>query len=404
MKKTLFGVEILLLVILCACTTKENNEKPVMTPTATVTPTSTPMATPTTGLKPTQIPEELQEFNEYIEEMETADWMDLDIYADKETSIRNSNRLNYGYVTYDEAGQIYFVDKNNGDLYVSDYNGANKRLICQTGDKHTGFLWVNGEWLYFSTQRSAVKRVHLKTGEIEQLTEELMGQYYMKGEKLYTTRQSGEYRLCAMDLDGSNKEVIDATLNYTYIPMYSEKYMLSEIAAWWGTGMQTKSNLFEGHLMLYNGEKKILLNQRGSFPLIAGNYICFSDPGNIRNALTTKTRVWNLETKEEIVLGSYVNKNIVSDGETIYFAKVKVGWEYIDWEAGEKSPDEMRTFFYKWDGGEPELIWILDTQNTDNIFLTPKALYAMPNPKVDGKWTYQLWYYDLETGESGQIH
>ena len=116
MKKTLFGVGILLLVFLCACTTQENSENPVMTPTVTVTPTNTPVATPTTGLKPTQIPEELQEFNEYIADMETADWMDLDIYADKETSIRNSNRLNYGYVTYDEAGQIYFVDKNNGDL------------------------------------------------------------------------------------------------------------------------------------------------------------------------------------------------------------------------------------------------------------------------------------------------
>ena len=106
MKKNVIWISVLAVTLLCACSTKENNEKPIMTPTptpaVTAAPTETPLPTPTNTPVATPTPTKQQVAQTYINSLETIELTDLDCYVDLEESIRNSNLLNYGWLTYDE--------------------------------------------------------------------------------------------------------------------------------------------------------------------------------------------------------------------------------------------------------------------------------------------------------------
>ena len=282
MKKKFLYISALALALLCACTTKENNEKLIMTPTptATVAPTETPLPTPTNTPVATPTPTADVLVQRYINGLERMDISELNGFVDKEDSIRNSNLMNYGYVTYDEEGNLYYVDQNTHEICVSDYNGENKRVICQTNDKFTSMLQLSGEWLYYNTEHTAIMRVHIETGEIEQVAEEHSGPFFIKNEKIHLSWNG----LSVMDLDGKNEVVIDDTFLYSDFPTYSTEYGISHIANF--------KLRWKGYLLVFDGESTKVLKQRGIFPLLAGNYLCMSDAGNARD-LSTKFRVWN---------------------------------------------------------------------------------------------------------------
>jgi len=398
MKKIFLRISALSLVLLCACTTKENDEKPIMTPTptATVAPTQTPLPTPTNtpAATPTLTADVLAQ--RYINGLERMDISELNGFVDKEDSIRNSNLMNYGYVTYDEEGNLYYVDQNTHEICVSDYNGENKRVICQTNDKFTSMLQLSGEWMYYNTGHTAIMRVHIETGEIEQVAEEHSGPFFIKDEKIYLSWNG----LSVMDLDGKNEVVIDDTFLYSDFPTYSTEYGISYIADF--------KLRWKGYLLVFDGESTKVLKQRGIFPLLAGNYLCMSDAGNARD-LSTKFRVWNLKTNREYELGLYADQTVVSDGETIYFSRD--GYNNQSgrmWNGEELKSDKMYTFFYRWNETmtKPELFWILTEAHNGiyNIFLTPKAIYAEDSEYKADKPAYTLFYYDLETGETGQVY
>lgn len=394
MKKILLWISILAISALCACNTTEKNVpsptptlEPVVTvtPTVTPTPTSTPKATPTPSLDVLA--------QRYINGLERMDITRLNCYVDKEDSIRNSNLMNYGYLTYDEEGNLYYVDQNTNAIYVSDYNGENKRLIYENEDVF-GWLQVKDDWLYFNTSRTAIKRVNITTGEVEDLLEELSGDFIIDGDKIYTNLNG----LCASDINGQNTEVIDASLQYTYLPSYSDDYGVSNVS-----GIMSK-----GYVLVFDGETTKVLKQRGLYPLLAGNYLCMSDAGGSRN-LTTKFRVWNIKTGKEFELGLYADQTVVSDGETIYFCREGYNHQIgRTWNGEELSLSQTYNFFYRWNEKmkEPELFWIPTAAKHGiyNIFLTPKAIYAEDNVYKDGKNTYTLFYYDLETGETGVVY
>ena len=399
MKKKFLYISALLFALLCACTTKENNEKPIMTstPTATSAPTETPLPTPTNTPVATPTPTADVIAQRYINGLERMDISELNGFVDKEDSIRNSNLMNYGNVTYDEEGKLYYVDQNTHEICVSDYNGEKKRVICQTNDKFTSMLQLSGEWLYYNTEHTAIMRVNVENGEIEQVAEERSGPFVIKEEKIYLSWK----RLSVIDLDGKNEEVIDETFLYGYLPIYSTEYVISEVG---NSKLRSK-----GYILVRDGENTKLLKQRGRFPLLAGNYLCMSDASSERNALTTKFRVWNIKTNREYQLGSYADQTVVSDGETIYFSRD--GYNNQSgrmWNGEELKSDKMYTFFYRWNETmkEPELFWIPTEASNGiyNIFLTPKAIYAEDKIYIDGKSKYTLFYYDLVTGETGQIY
>ena len=60
---------------------------------------------------------------------------------------------------------------------------------------------------------------------------------------------------------------------------------------------------------------------------------------------------------------------------------------------------------YRWDGKKAEEILVIeDAKSIYHLFLTPEKLYYLPHMDMDKKTVSQLWYYDLEIGETGQIY
>ena len=128
MRKNVLWISVLAVAILSACTTKENNEKPIMTPTSTPTATAAPTETPlptsmnTPIVSPTPTEEEV--VVAYLNSFDRIDCTDIESYVNKEDSIRNSNLLNYGFLTYDSEGNIYYVNENDSKIYRSDGRGG----------------------------------------------------------------------------------------------------------------------------------------------------------------------------------------------------------------------------------------------------------------------------------------
>jgi len=139
----------------------------------------------------------------------------------------------------------------------------------------------------------------------------------------------------------------------------------------------------EGHLYSFKeatGELSYV-SANCQYPLLAGKWLSVFD-------LSTGTRqVWDLETDEKFDLKVYAQK-AVSDGKNIYYA----------WNGG-------ITVIYCWNGSEAEEIWRMENiKNLQYSYLTPEVLYLMQDVYQDGKKMYQLWYYELETGKTGQIY
>lgn len=383
MKKT---VKIVLLftvsLLLCACSTGDISKDTVNEEFSALGPMLTSVPTPTLDT----IAEE------YLAALETVDWIEFNQYVDEKASIRNSNLLNYGYLTYDEKGNIYFTDERAGGIYVSDYKGENKQLLSE--DKGT-MLQIEGEWLYYNSAVCGIDRINIATGEREHLYESKCGEFAIVDEKLFINTPDG---LVLLSISDDKKEVVlnPEEIGFTQMSsgIVSDSFLCNAYLSYSLVG--NADLLWKGYLVHFDGEKIKLINQRGVFPLVAGSYISVVD------VETDSRLICNLKTKEVIDLNAQTGQTAVSDGQSVYYKKMMYGDAYV--KEGETIPDKMKTFIFKWDGVKSELLWQIDTDNLYYMFLTPKALYCLPQINIDGKYGYHLLYYDLETGETGQIY
>lgn len=360
-KKILFCAGFLTLALLCACNAKEDKEKLLMTPTPIAEKESivTPILLPTESLTSTP------------EETEMMAWTELTCSADKKTSLRNSNLLNEGYLTYDENGNIYFVDMNIGGIFVSDGGGNDRRQLSM---KNARDLQIEGEWLYCAME-DGLKRIHIHTGEEEVLYDAPYGEGMLADGKIYLNAEEG---FIALDLEGKNKVVVRGKqpelVSYT-----------GGTGFWLGTAIDGENMTYylEGHLYGYDETtNKLSYMEKGCwYPLLAGHWLSVFD------SVEGSRYVWNLETDEEVNLDVYAQK-VVSDGTDLYYTR--------------SSAD---TFVYRWNGCEAEEIMCIEkTGRCDYIYLTPEALYILPIVNMNGKTLTQLWFYELETGQIGQIY
>jgi len=388
-KNVALWLSMLGLVLLCACTTKENNEKPIMTPTPTVTvaPTETPVATPTLSPLMEQWLERQKE-EEYIDSLETIDWTELDCYMDAEESRRNSNLLNYGWLTYDASGNIYYINQDDDDIYVCGQKGEDLRLLCENQGAQ-GWLQLSGEWLYFRADGAVVKRVHVVTGEIEQIMEEGTGSFIVEGEKIIT------HQGYVSDLNGQNGEQIPGwiELGTLYNFLSGNDFWIQSVIA------GNNQKFIKAYLFVYDENGTKVLKQHGGWPLLAGNYFSMADTEDDK-----LRHVWNLKTKEHFEINSQTDETIVSDGTTFYYKKIVKGDEEYEM-GGVIWATDLDYAIYKWsEETGAEEIWRMDSDNLYQMYLTPTALYFMPQMTQDGKYGYHLLYYILETGETGQIY
>lgn len=303
------------------------------------------------------------------------DWTELTCYADTETSLRNSNFLNYGYLTYDEEGHIYFYNTNNENsgIFMSSAKGDDlKKISDDTGL----YLQFEDGWLYYQGSENGIKRLEPASGETEWIYQEPCGEFVLVDKRIYINTEDG---LCQINLDGSGKEILDRSANIDIT-------CFTEGNGWWfGNAINdTDASWFvNGYLVAYEEESGEIsfIKEDALYPLLAGNWLSVFVSG------TESRHVWNLETGEDTDLLVYAQR-IASDGRNLYYANKKDSFVKI----------------LKWDGASSEEIWKVDCVDMDYMYLTPDALYCMPSVLVDNKQVKQLWYYDLKTGETGMIY
>ena len=307
--------------------------------------------------------------------LEVLDRTELTCYAEEETALRNSNLLNWGYLTYDGDGHIYFTDTNNGKggIYVSDRNGEN---LEQLSEENALMMQVEGDWLYFHGEDGAIKRLHLETGEMQSVYDETYGEFIFAEGKLYINAEKG---FCVTEPDGSNMEILKDSELTMACYVTGKGFWLGNVI----NGADGKW-FFNGYLLGFDEtQKKLCFIEEGAvYPLLAGNWLSVFD-------VNTQTRhIWNLETDEDIDLGAYAQR-AVSDGNNLY-CTVRNGGQYYS--------------ILKWDGTETTTLLDVEADNLEYLYLTPDALYYLPTVVADNKLVQQWWYYDLETGETGKIY
>lgn len=368
MKRWIFYVTMMMIFFLGACNVENDFEKNIIMPTESLSVTRMPT--------PTEFTLSSKNQPDIPAGAEIVDWTELACYADEKISLRNSNLLNSGYLTYDEDGRIYFVDMNIGGIFASDRDGKNRRQLSR--EKATA-LQLEGEWLYYGTEEG-IKRLHTKNGKSELVYDGIYGEFVLSGEKIYINATiNGVGGFYAMELDGSNVVLLRNQAPTLASYTTGDKF-------WLGIAYKEEDvwHYREGYLYGYDEEEnKLIYIANGRwFPLLAGNLL------STFGVLNGTRHVWNLETKEEYDLGVYA-QNVVSDGENLYY--VVKGYEFVAINC--------------WNNGETKEILRTEESNyCDYLSLTPDMLYFSPKVYETGKTVTQLWYYDLESGETGQVY
>lgn len=380
MKKSIILLFCLLIFFLCACHTNkadENESKVIQENQMGKEGSLDEKMTSVADTTPSPTPTKDEKSAAYLKSLETISWTELECYVDEETSRHNSNFLNFGYLDYDAEGNIYYINKNDGCIYFSNSQGENKRLLSDRNAAEA-MLQLEGEWLfYYNKGTKSIRRTNVVTGATEDvLVNGAYGQFVVTGNRIYTNDEG----FCSFSLDGGNREVLphteDAKLCY-----------YSQGDEFWICKSSHLSK--QGYLVKYDGEKVQILDERGAFPLLAGNYL------SIVNEKTEERHIYNLTTKQDINLKVKTEKAIVSDG--IYFY-------YSEWE---QKNSKRKVTLYRWDGTKTEEIQAIENEEINPIyhmFLTPEKLYYLTNGMKNEGAYYQLFYYDLETGETGQIY
>lgn len=304
-------------------------------------------------------------------ESAVTDWAQLSLHADEATSLQNSNLLNDGFLTWDGAGKIYFVDPSGSGIYVSGMLGEEKRLFSEETGRA---LQVADGWLYFKSDEGGIKRIQCDTGKAEVIREETCGEIYVANGMLYI---NGEEGFCRTELDGTDKVILRETspdmVSYTTAGNYWIGNAINDVDAEW---------FWKGYLLVYDEESAriSLIKEGAAYPLIAGNWLSVFD-------VNTVTRhVWDMETGEDIDLGVYAQK-AVSDGKALYYTTVK-------------SPNSL---LCKWDGKESQTLFTAETEAVTHLYLTGDTLYWLQTIIVEEQKVQEWWYYELKTGEAGKL-
>lgn len=374
MQKQMFAV-LFMLILLCGCgrqerehsnkdaanslqvlDTTEEDEKEI--PKATVTEYSLP---------------------EEVAALEELDFIGMGFYADKEYSICNSNHLNFGSLTSDGEGNIYFTDFAENAIFMCGPEGENKELLYEgSGD----YLYVSSGYLYFGGIEPEDKyidsfiRVDCNTKETEILYEEACGEVRILRDAVYLLTPG----FSCMKLEEDNREVVGLSeIEYAFLNT-DGRYLFYNMA-------NDVDSLFErGYLLAWDTETETnyFVGSKKIYPLLAGNWLSYVD-------LWTGTRhVLDLETGADTDLGFSIQRP-VSDGYKMYWC--------VRQEAGSFQ-------ILQWNGKEVQELCTVKVKSERygdaRLFLTEEYLY----------WIYEIgireeseWgYYRLVDGKTGRLN
>ncbi len=316
---------------------------------------------------------------EEVAALEKLDLMDMGLYADKEQSMYNSDLLNFGYLTTDEEGNVYFFDEAQQAIFMCGPEGENKELLYEGigGSLHVsnGYLYfvlysVEGDFAAFCSD--SIVRIDVNTKEAEVLYENPHGEILIIQDILY----SSDYGLISMKLEEPDGEFTRLSeIGCVYLNtdgrylLYNESSLVNKrgyLLAW---DIETGTNYFV--------ESKI------AFPLLTGSWFSYLD-------FSTSTRhVLDLETGTDIDLG-YSIQHAVGDGNKLYWANQTTGSFQI----------------MLWDGEEvQEFLTVEGKEGVYGdvfLYLTEDYLYWMFESEIfkEADWGY----YHFLDGKTGRLN
>lgn len=319
---------------------------------------------------------------EEIAALEKLDLMDMGLYADKEQSMYNSALLNFGQLTTDEEGNVYFFDETQQAIFMCGPEGENKELLYEGIGMD---LYFSNGYLYFvlysvegdfaALCSDGIVRIDVNTKEAEVLYENSPGQILIMQDILYSCDYGSDYGLISMKLeepDGdftglSEIECIYLNTDGRYL-LYNESSLVKRgyLLAW---DIETGTNYF--------------VESNVAFPLLVGSWFSYFDLG------TGTRHVLDLETGTDTDLGYYI-QHAVGDGNKLYWAKQTTGsFQIMVWDG-----EEVQEFLTV-EGKE-------GVYGDVSLYLTEDYLYWMFESKIfeETDWGY----YRLSDGEMGRLN
>lgn len=213
-------------------------------------------------------------------------------------SRENSNRLNWGYLTADEEGKIYYMDFTEGAVFCASPEGENKEVFYEGTGRS---LQVSGEYLYLKNDNAGLVRIRLDSGEVEPVWVEACGDFIILQDAIYISTPDG---LVRAQSDGSESEIIR-----------SEETDVTSLTGGEGTFLlynaikgEDIAFYFEGHLLCWYGGKEYYVEEKAIYPLLAGNWL------SVHDLRTASRHVWDMKTGTDTDLGAYAQQ-AVSDGK-----------------------------------------------------------------------------------------
>lgn len=299
--------------------------------------------------------------NQNTDKQENTGSEEISFSLNEEESIRNSNLARFGYLTVTEDGRIYYTKLAENAIYVANGDGSGQKQIC---DEAGMCLQVEGDYLYYRSERGGIRRIHTQSFKVETLIEENTGEFIIKDGIIYVNAPEG---FTAYSLDGIKQQV----LFDEYEPVLINS---SEGSFWFMRSSSKDVTVFlEGYLMTYDpadGEV-CTVAENVRFPLLSGTYLSYVDTN------TWSRVILDTSTGEQTDLGVFA-ESAVGSGKDLYFVN-----NYV---------------ILHWDGERLEVFDELeDGQNTASyLYLSEEYLYLC---RLHGECGMDWSCYHLESGE-----
>lgn len=305
-----------------------------------------------------------ESIEERIRALEVRTWQDIcGESISPEDAMRNSARENMGYLTWSGNGErIYYSDLSEKKIYACTAEGKEKVCLYDAAGWYlnirSGFLYT----LLPGTEKKGIVKINCDTGEVLDVFTEPCGEFFFLQDQLYLNTAEG---FCVYNEEDGSRTYCGKELEVANIQLCRDTILANAING------EDSSFFIKGYLMGYDTveEQFFLVKENALWPVAAGDWLSFFDTG------TNSRHVLDRVTGEETDLGVYASY-VASDGASLYY-------------------QDKDSQIYCWDGQKATALFPAE-DTVQYFYLTPTHLYWMQNDKT---W----WYYDLESGKSGNL-
>ena len=137
-------------------------------------------------------PQKTDTIPEILSSLQVWDVTNMHNYVQEVDSLRNSNLLNEGYLTYDEDGHIYFAFPERTNIYMCGKRGEDIEVISEKMGER---LQYSDEWIYYNGINEGISRIHRTTGQEEKVASDMKAEFIKMENGVYGNTSQGVVEL-----------------------------------------------------------------------------------------------------------------------------------------------------------------------------------------------------------------